>query len=103
MANCLGLYIEEHLIKYAKVSKDHNNVKVESFGIKFYDKISLQLNDSYQEIVDKYKSLGFYYNLENPVYVELTDKTGDIIICISKTNSFIDFSVKITNVLRVVY
>ena len=29
--------------------------------------------------------------------------TGDIIICISKTNSFVDFSVKITNVLRVVY
>lgn len=63
----------------------------------------LTLNDSYQEIVDKYKSLGFYYNLENPVYVELTNNTGDIIITISKTNSFIDFSVKITNVLRVVY
>lgn len=63
----------------------------------------LTLNNSYQEIVDKYKSLGFYYNLENPVYIELTDNTGDIIICISKTNSFIDFSVKITNVLRVVY
>lgn len=63
----------------------------------------LTLNSTYQEIVDMYKSLGFYYNLENPVYVELTDKTGDIIICISKANSFIDFSIKITNVLRVVY
>ena len=38
-ANCLGLYIEEHLIKYAKVSKDHDKIKVEAFGIKFYDKI----------------------------------------------------------------
>ena len=32
MSNCLGLYIEENLIKYAKVSKDHDNLKVESFG-----------------------------------------------------------------------
>lgn len=39
MSSCLGLYIEEHLIKYAKVSKDHENIRVESFGIKFYDKI----------------------------------------------------------------
>ena len=40
MSSCLGLYIEEHLIKYAKVSKEHDNLKVESFGIKFYDKLS---------------------------------------------------------------
>ena len=39
MSSCLGLYIEEHLIKYAKVSKEQDNIKVESFGIKFYDKI----------------------------------------------------------------
>ena len=39
MSNCLGLYIEENLIKYAKVSKDHDNLKVESFGVKFYDKL----------------------------------------------------------------
>ena len=39
MSSCLGLYIEEHLIKYAKVSKERDRIKVESFGIKFYDKI----------------------------------------------------------------
>ena len=39
MASCLGLYIDEHLIKYAKVSKDRDNFKVESFGVKFYEKI----------------------------------------------------------------
>ena len=38
MANtkCLGLYIEEHLIKYAKVSKDHDKLKVESFWYKIF-------------------------------------------------------------------
>ena len=39
MSSCLGLYIEEHLIKYAKVSKEQDKIRVESFGVKFYDKI----------------------------------------------------------------
>ncbi len=40
MANttCLGLYIEEHLIKYAKVSKDHDKLKVEAFELCFMTK-----------------------------------------------------------------
>lgn len=40
MASCLGLYIEENIIKYAKVSKDNDVIKIESFGIKFYDKLN---------------------------------------------------------------
>lgn len=48
-ASCLGLYIEEHLIKYAKVSKDHNRIKVEAFGIKFYDKIGEAIDQVIQE------------------------------------------------------
>ena len=39
MSSCLGLYIE-----YAKVTKDRDNLKVESFGIKFYDKIGEAIN-----------------------------------------------------------
>lgn len=39
MSSCLGLYIEGNIIKYAKISKEHENVKVESFGIKFDDNI----------------------------------------------------------------
>ena len=40
MASCLGLYIENNLIKYAKVSKNNNeSAKVESFGVKFYDNV----------------------------------------------------------------
>ena len=30
MSTCLGLYIEENLIKYAKVSKEREQIKVES-------------------------------------------------------------------------
>lgn len=38
MSSCLGLYIEDNLIKYAKVTKDHDDIKIDSFGIQFYDK-----------------------------------------------------------------
>lgn len=39
MPSCLGLYIEKNIIKYAKVTKDHELIKVDSFGMKFYDKL----------------------------------------------------------------
>jgi len=39
MSSCLGLYIEEKLIKYAKVTKEREDIKVESYGVKFYDNI----------------------------------------------------------------
>ena len=37
MSSCLGLYIENNIIKYAKVSKEHEDVKIESFGVRFFD------------------------------------------------------------------
>ena len=49
MANCLGLYIENNLIKYAKVSKEHEKLKVESFGVKFYDNIDKAIGQIIQE------------------------------------------------------
>lgn len=39
MPSCLGLYIEDNLIKYAKLSKERDDIKIDTFGIKFYDKI----------------------------------------------------------------
>ena len=51
MSSCLGLYIEENLIKYAKVSKDRDNIKVEAFGIKFYDKITDAIDQIISETI----------------------------------------------------
>ena len=36
---CLGIYIEDNFIKYAKVQKDRDNIKIESFGTKFFDNL----------------------------------------------------------------
>lgn len=39
MQSCLGVYIEDNLIKYAKVQKDRDNLKIEAFGTKFYENL----------------------------------------------------------------
>ena len=49
MSSCLGLYINENIIKYAKVSKDKDNIKVESFGVNFYEK----LEEGIKQVIDE--------------------------------------------------
>lgn len=44
MSSSLGLYIQDNLIKYAKVSKDKDALKVEAFGIKFSDNVVETIN-----------------------------------------------------------
>ena len=63
-ASCLGLYIEEHLIKYAKVSKDRDKIKVEAFGIKFYEKIGEAIGQVIQET----------YSQKTPISVNLSEE-----------------------------
>lgn len=64
MPSCLGMYIEDKLIKYAKVSKEHDNIKVESFGIKFYDK----LNEAISQIVSE------TYSFKIPISINLSEE-----------------------------
>ncbi len=65
MSTCLGLYIEDNLIKYAKVSKDNELVKVDSFGIKFFDK----LNEAIAQIVEE------TYSYKTPISINLSNET----------------------------
>ena len=51
MATCLGISTENNLIKYAKVNIDHDNVKVDAYGIKFYDDLEKSLNEILEETV----------------------------------------------------
>ena len=64
MQSCLGLYIENNLIKYAKVSKDRDNFKIESFGIKFYDNIE----ETIKQIVSE------TFSFKTPIAVNLSDE-----------------------------
>jgi len=63
MPSCLGLYIENNLIKYAKVSKEHDIKKVESFGIKFLEG---NVSDAIKQIVEE------TYSFKTPVSINIT-------------------------------
>lgn len=64
MSNCLGLYIEEQLIKYAKVSKERDNLKVETFGVMFYEKLS----DAIKQIIEE------TYSQKTPISINLSEE-----------------------------
>ena len=64
MASCLGLYIENNLIKYAKVTKDHDVLKVEAFGVKFYDKLGPAINQIVSET----------YSFKTPISINLSEE-----------------------------
>ena len=65
MTTCLGLYIEPNIIKYAKISKEREILRVESFGIKFYDKLGEAIN---QIINDT-------YSFKIPISINLSEET----------------------------
>ena len=62
MSTCLGMYIEDNLIKYAKVSKDNDIVKIDSFGIKFYDSI----NEAIHQVIEE------TYSYKIPICINLS-------------------------------
>ncbi len=66
MSTCLGIYIENNLIKYAKLSKENNIIKVEAFNIKFYDK----LEEALEQIISETYSyrIPISINLSNEIY-----------------------------------
>lgn len=64
MPSCLGLYIENNLIKYAKISKEHDNIRIESFGMKFYDNI----DETIKQIISE------TYSYKTPISVNISDE-----------------------------
>lgn len=64
MSSSLGLYIENNVIKYAKLTKDHDNVRIDSFGMKFYDNI----DETVKQIINE------TYSYKIPISVNLSDE-----------------------------
>ena len=64
MAECLGMYLENNLIKYAKVSKERDRVKIEAFGIKVFER----MEDTIEQIVRETSSV------RTPISVNLSDE-----------------------------
>lgn len=76
MSSCLGLYIGNNVIKYAKVTKDRELLRIESFGIKFYEKIG--------EAIDQIVSETFSYNI--PISINLAEETYNYFYMFSLLN-----------------
>lgn len=68
MQKCLGIYIETNIIKYAKVSKEHDETKIESFGIKFFDN---NLGSEIKKIIEETYSFNtqISVNISNEKYL----------------------------------
>lgn len=64
MASCLGLYIEDNIIKYAKLSKDKEIIKIDSFGIKFYDR----LNEAIEQVIEE------TYSYKTPISINTSNE-----------------------------
>ena len=64
MSECLGLYIENNLIKYAKVEKEKENIKVEAHGLKFFD----NLEDTIEQIIRE------TYSFKTPISVNIANE-----------------------------
>lgn len=68
MPSCLGMYIQNNLIKYAKISKEHNEFKVEAYGVKFFD---LNIEETIEQIIKETFSfqIPISVNIEKEHYV----------------------------------
>ena len=64
MPGSLGIYVEDNLIKYAKVVKDNNKFKVEAYGIKFYENLAETLNQIVKET----------YSFKIPISINITNE-----------------------------
>ena len=76
MASCLGLYIENNLIKYAKVSKEKDGFRMDSYGIKFYSNI----NEAIEQIVQETNSM------KTPISVNIVDESYQYFSMFSQLN-----------------
>ena len=64
MQKSLGIYIEENLIKYAKVSKEREDIKIESYGIRFFQDLSTEIEKVIEET----------YSYNTPLSVNLSNE-----------------------------
>lgn len=71
MPSCLGLYIEDKLIKYAKVSVEKDKTKIENFGVEFYEDISKTIAQIIEETASEKTPISINVNGESYDYFKI--------------------------------
>lgn len=64
MSSSLGIYIDENIIKYAKISREGDNIKVDALGIKIYSDL--------QQTIDQIISETFSFKI--PISVNMSEE-----------------------------
>ena len=64
MSKSLGIYIESNLIKYAKVSKERDNIKIEAYGVRIFENLSVEIKKIVQET----------YSFNTPISVNVSNE-----------------------------
>lgn len=80
MSSCLGIYIQKDIIKYAKISKDREKIKVDSFGVKFYEN---NINEAINQVVEE------TYSYKTPISINMDQELYnyfDMFSLLSKTD-----------------
>lgn len=67
MASCLGIYIDRNIIKYAKITKEKNDLKVDAFGIKIYSDLLQTIDQIVSET----------FSFKDSISVNITDEMYD--------------------------
>lgn len=65
MASCLGIYVNQNIIKYAKVSREKDDLKIEAFGIKVYS----DLHQAIEQIISE------TFSFKIPISVNMSEET----------------------------
>ena len=65
MASCLGIYIDKNIIKYAKITKEKDVLKVDAFGIKIYSNMTQTIDQIISET----------FSFKDSISVNITDET----------------------------
>ena len=66
MPSSLGIYIDSSMIKYARLTKEKDSIKVDGFNVLFYDNLSKALEQVVEE-ADAFK-LPICTNIDNEIY-----------------------------------
>ena len=67
MASSLGIYIDKNIIKYAKITREKDDLKVDAFGIKSYTNLEQTLKQIISET----------FSFKIPISVNLSEEMYD--------------------------
>lgn len=68
MSSCLGIYVGNNIIKYAKVDKEKDNLSVEAFGVRFYTNLKETIDQIVSETYSNRTPISININGENYDY-----------------------------------